>query len=176
MVGVTSAEVARWHWSFSVGLSGLQPAPHRVTIRTVRKVAVAIPTLAAMGAITWALWPATSWPASFCKPVVRVVGGDVNAIAAVVHAQSMSSNVNAPVTSAERSLVALVTRDISLANAHAPTAQLRHELTVYGGRLEKARTTDEVISAIGHFDEEAATQLSSCGVTPIATRRSQALP
>ena len=129
-----------------------------------------------MGAIAWALWPATSWPASFCKPVVRVVGGDAKAIVAVVQDQSLSANVNAPVTSAERALVALVTRDISLADAHAPTAQLRHELTDYGGRLAKARTTDEVTSAISHFDEEAATQLSSCGVTPIATRRSQAMP
>lgn len=102
-----------------------------------------------------------------------MVGGDADAIAAVIHDQGLSANGNVPLSSGGRSLAA---HDISLADAHAPTAQLHHELTDYGGRLARARTTDEVINAISHFDEKAATQLSSCGVTPIATRRSQALP
>lgn len=148
----------------------------RVYDCTVRKVALVVPALAAAGAIAWALWPATSWPASFCRPVVRVVGSDADAIAAVVHGQSLSANESAPVTSADRALAALLARDISLADAHAPTAQLRNELTHYGRRLANVRTTGELTSAISHFDEEAATQLSSCGVTPIATRRGKALP
>ena len=142
----------------------------------MRRAAIVVSALAAAGAIAWALWPATSWPASFCQPVVRVVGGDADAIAVVIHDQGLSANGNVPLSSGGRSLAALAAHDISLADAHAPTAQLHHELTDYGGRLARARTTDEVINAISHFDEKAATQLSSCGVTPIATRRSQALP
>jgi hypothetical protein len=61
------------------------------TIGMVRKLLLSVLVVAAVGTVTWALWPATTWSAAFCKPVVRVVGKDVVAIVSYIYQHNLAS-------------------------------------------------------------------------------------
>lgn len=115
-----------------------------------------------VGGATWALWPATTWPRAFCAPVVRVVGTDARAIVTY-----KATNENLPITPAEQKMVAALRADIDLAEAAAPTEQLRLELLNYVEQLHGIYASMNVVTdAMSNFDQLARTQLRACGVTP----------
>ena len=89
-----------------------------------------------VGGEAWALWPATTWPRTFCAPVVRVVGADARAIVT-----SRAANENLAFTPAEHKMIAALQADIVLAEAAAPTAQLRLELRNYMKQLHGIYTS-----------------------------------
>ncbi len=118
-----------------------------------------------VGGAAWALWPATTWPRTFCAPVVRVVGADARAIVT-----SRAANENLAITPAEHKMVAALQADIVLAEAAAPTAQLRTELRNYMKQLHGIYTSmNGVTDAMSTFDQLARTQLRACGVTPVGS-------
>jgi hypothetical protein len=124
-----------------------------------RIVLVVILVLVAGGAV-WALWPPTTWPSTFCAPVVRVVGADVDPIA-------ISFSHPKPVlTVAQRKMVITLRNDVGLAAASAPTAHLRSELNHYFLELSNNPSANTVSDAFSQFDQKARTQLRACGVTP----------
>ena len=131
-----------------------------------RMVLVAVIALV-IGGAAWALWPATVWPRAFCAPVVRVVGADARAIVTY-----QAANENLPLTPAEHKMVDTLRADIVLAEAVAPTTQLRRELRIYHSRLSDNPFTHDpppmrvVGDAMSRFDQHARTQLRACGVTP----------
>ena len=114
-----------------------------------------------VGGAAWVLWPATTWPRAFCTPVVRVVGADVDTIAAY-----MSHNEPVAITPAEHKMVVTLRADIVLARAAAPTRQLRTELNLYHSRLSNDPSMNIVTDAMSQFDQKARTQLEACGVRP----------
>lgn len=113
------------------------------------------------GIATWALWPGTKWPQSFCGPVVRVVGSDADAIA------KSFSHPKPTLTAAQEDQVATLAHDVQLAEAAAPTTQLRAELNRYLAELGAKLTTNSVSNAFSQFDQLARTQLRACGVRPL---------
>ena len=118
-----------------------------------------------VGGAAWALWPATTWPRAFCAPVVRVVGADARAIVTY-----RAANENLAITPAEHKMVAALQADIVLAEAAAPTAQLRLELRNYVEQLHGIYTSmNGVTDAMSTFDQLARTQLRACGVTPVGS-------
>ena len=118
-----------------------------------------------VGGEAWALWPATTWPRAFCAPVVRVVGADARAIVT-----SRAANENLAFTPAEHKMIAALQADIVLAEAAAPTAQLRLELRNYMKQLHGIYTSmNGVTDAMSTFDQLARTQLRACGVTPVGS-------
>lgn len=126
----------------------------------MRRIVVVAVVALVIGGATWALWPATKWHLSFCAPVVRVVGADAVAIA-------KSFSHPAPTLAAPQvDQVATLAHDVQLAEATAPTAQLRAELNRYLAELGAVLSTDTVSNAISQFDQQARTQLRACGVTP----------
>lgn len=129
-----------------------------------RVVLVAVIALV-IGGAAWALWPATVWPRAFCAPVVRVVGADARAIATY-----QAHYENLPITPAKHKMVATLRADIVLAEAAAPTSQLRSELRNYVEQLHGIyKSMTVVVDAMSNFDQHARTQLRACGVTPIGS-------
>ncbi len=128
-----------------------------------RIVLIAVVALV-IGGVAWALWPATTWPRAFCAPVVRVVGADADAIAIY-----MSHNEPVAITPAEHKMVATLRADIVLAEAAAPTSQLRTELSLYHSRLSNNPSMNAVMDALGRFDHQARTPLRACGIKPIGS-------
>jgi hypothetical protein len=127
-----------------------------------RVVLIAVVALV-IGGAAWAFWPAAKWPQSFCAPVVRVVGGDADAI-------SMSfSHPERSLTVAQDDQLNKLMYDITLAVGAAPTAQLRAELNNYLTELGVVLSTNIVTDAMSNFDLQARTQLSACGVTPVGS-------
>ncbi|MGH8989263.1 MAG: hypothetical protein ACRDXC_11855 [Acidimicrobiales bacterium] len=133
----------------------------------MRKVIVLGALALALGAIAWGVWPSSSWPAAFCKPVIRVVGRDADAVA---HYQ-MGQPTGGAVTPTERALFKPLIDDARLAESHAPTPQLERELRRYATMLTAARTPHEVGVAIRYFYTTALPHLSGCGVKDLATTR-----
>lgn len=117
--------------------------------------------VAIVGGAAWALWPDKTWPRAFCAPVVRVIGADADAIAIY-----MSHNEPVAITPAEHKMVATLRTDIGLAEATAPTSQLRTELNAYLSRLGNNPSMLTVADAMSQFDQQARMQLRACGVTP----------
>lgn len=126
-----------------------------------KRLALGLVALASVGALVWALWPSPSWSAAFCKPVTRVTGSDVLAIAA------NSRSLTHEITSSERTRLAKLSDDAKTAAAHAPTSQLRGELRRYVSMLDAARSTKDVAAAIDYFAAKARVQLAGCGLKPI---------
>ena len=62
--------------------------------------------------------------------------------------------------------VATLMHDVQLAEANAPTAQLRAELHRYLGELGGVLSTNIVTYSMSQFDSESVTQLRACGITP----------
>jgi hypothetical protein len=129
----------------------------------VRRGSVVALALLIIGGLTWVLWPATSWPETFCAPVVRVVGADAGAIA------KSFSHPATTLTVAQEDQVNKLMYDLTLAVGAAPTAQLRSELHRYLAQLGAVLTTNVVTDAMSQFDLQARTQLRACGVTPIGS-------
>ena len=129
----------------------------------MRRLVLVVVVALVVGAVAWALWPATTWPRAFCAPVVRVVGADARAIVT-----DQMRNEHLPITPAEHKMVDTLRADIALAEKAAPTAQLRMELRNYVEQLHGIYTSMYVVTdAMGNFDQQARTQLRACGVTPI---------
>ena len=139
--------------------------------------------LAIAGGTAWALWP-SSYPASFCKPIVRVVGNDANAFVryeTVRQREILASDkgeldarlYNHPLTARQRDLVEHLVTDARDAERYAPSTRLQDELRRYVTLLGKARTTKEASAALGHFDAVASYQLSGCGVSHVGGRRAR---
>ncbi|HUZ39949.1 MAG TPA: hypothetical protein VMU68_00955 [Acidimicrobiales bacterium] len=129
----------------------------------MRRIVVAAVAAFVIGGAAWALWPATKWPQVFCAPVVRVVGAD-----AVPIAKSFS-HPEPTLTATQEDEVATLAHDVQLAEAAAPTAQLRAELNRYLAELGVKLSTLTVTDAMGQFDQHARTQLRACGVRPIGS-------
>ena len=128
----------------------------------MRKLLLLVLAFAVVGAVAWALWPATRWPASFCQPISRVTGKDANAIVKDV---ARHHNYNTPVVASLHE--ALVT-DVLLAEHYAPTAQLRQELRHYAYELGRSPSEFQTTDAMSNFDARSSKQLGTCGITPIS--------
>jgi hypothetical protein len=139
------------------------------TIGMVRKLLLSVLVVAAVGTVTWALWPATTWSAAFCKPVVRVVGKDVVAIVSYIYQHNLASYHDLASTPTPTLLRDALVNDVVLAQRHAPTRQLRQELSHYSYELGKSSTLLQTGNAYGSFDALGRTQLRACGVTPIGS-------
>jgi hypothetical protein len=127
----------------------------------MRRVALVTFVALVIGGAVWALWPGTTWPQSFCVPVVRVVGVDADAIAKSL------SHPELTLTVAQEDQVDKLVYDVTLAVGTVPTAELRGELNRYLAELDVVLSTNTVTDAMSKFDEQARTQLRACGVTPI---------
>ncbi|MHB1775252.1 MAG: hypothetical protein ACYCU7_04580 [Acidimicrobiales bacterium] len=127
----------------------------------MKRLALGLAVLAAVGALVWALWPSPSWPAAFCTPVTRATGSDVLAIA------TESRSLTHAITAGERTRLARLSDDARTAAAHAPTSQLRGELRSYVSMLDAARSTRDVAAAIDDFAVKARVQLGGCGLRPV---------
>lgn len=101
----------------------------------------------------------TAWPASFCHAVKQVMGTDATDV--LERARSATSGTGA------EAAISQLGRDIETSLMHAPTAQLRRELTQYQTTVTTAQGTGRVIDALSHFNLLAGTQLRSCGIRPI---------
>jgi len=126
----------------------------------VRRIVVVAVVALIIGGAAWALWPGTKWPQSFCGPVVRVVGADADAIA------KSFGHPEPTLTSTQEDQVATLAHDVQLAEAAAPTAQLRAELNLYLSQLGGTLSTLTVSNAYSQFDQHSRTQLRACGITP----------
>ena len=131
------------------------------TIDLVRKILLMVLAVAVVGAVAGTLWPATRWPASFCQPLIRVIGKDANAIVKDV---GQNHNYNLPVSASLHE--ALVT-DVLLAEHRAPTAQLRRELSHYAYELGTSPSVLQTTDAMSNFDSRGGTQLRACGIVSI---------
>ena len=125
-----------------------------------RVVLVAAVVAIVIGGAAWALWPAAKWPQAFCAPVTRMMGTDADAVAKSFSHRSSTLTV----TQVDR--VATLFHDAQLAEANAPTAQLRAELNRYLVELGVVLSTNIVTDAMIRFDQKASTQLRACGVIP----------
>jgi hypothetical protein len=130
---------------------------------TTRRVALLVAVVAVVSAVTWVLWPTTSWPRTFCAPVARVVGADVNRLDVSL------SHPRPAFTAAQATMVATLRHDVRLSEAAAPTPRLRVELATYLAQLRGTASTGAVANALSQFDEHARTQLRACGITPIGS-------
>jgi len=130
------------------------------TIICMRRTIIVIVLALVVAGAAWALWPATKWPSAFCIPVVRVVGVDADTIA------KSFSHPSASLTAKQVDQVATLLHDVQLAEANAPTAQLRSELNRYIAELSGKLTNLTVSDAFSRFDEGARTQLRACGLQP----------
>jgi hypothetical protein len=126
----------------------------------MRRIILIVILALVIGGAVWALWPATKWPRVFCAPVVRVVRDDADPLAISL------SHPGTVLTATQRQMVATLRRDVRLAEATAPTSQLRAELNFYLLELSNNPTPDSVSNAFSLFDQKARTQLRACGVTP----------
>jgi len=129
----------------------------------MRRIAVIALVVVVIGGVTWALWPATRWPQSFCAPIVRVVGTDADAIAVSF------GHPGTTLTATEDDQVDKLMYDITLALGAAPNASLQAELIRYRSQLGVVLSTTIVADAMSRFDEQARTQLSGCGITPVGS-------
>ncbi len=116
-----------------------------------------------IGGVAWALWPATTWPRTFCDPVERVIGADAGAIT------KSFGHSGSRLSVAQEFQVDKLMYDITLAVGAAPTTQLRAELNRYRAELGVVLSTNIVTDAMSHFNQQASTQLRTCGVTPIGS-------
>lgn len=133
------------------------------TIVSIRRIHLVVGVAIAAAGVAWATWPAATWPRAFCAPVVRVIGADARAIVTY-----QAQNENTPITPAEHKLVATLRADIVLAEAVAPTAQLRSEIRNHVVQLHGAYASMSVVSDVmSQFEQHARTQLRACGVTPV---------
>ena len=132
----------------------------------MRKLLLSILAVAVIGTITWALWPATTWPRAFCQPINRVVGKDADAI--VIYVAQHNLNYHDLVSTATpASMQDALVKDVVLALHHAPTAELRQELSHYAYELDESPTLLQTTDALGRFDGLGRTQLRACGITPV---------
>ena len=135
------------------------------TIVSMRRVILIAVTALLVGGVAWALWPATSWPRALCAPVVRVFDADARALA-VYQVQNKSGVV----TPTEYKLISTLRADVVLAEAAAPSSQLRSELHTYAEHLHGAHLSiNEWTTAMSNFDVQVRNQLGACGVTPAAS-------
>lgn len=126
----------------------------------MRRAIIAIVLVLVVAGAAWALWPSTKWPSAFCVPVVRVVGADADPIA------KSFSHPSPTLTAKQMDQVATLMHDVQLAEANAPTAQLRAELHRYLAELGGVLSTNIVTYSMSQFDSESVTQLRACGITP----------
>lgn len=105
--------------------------------------------------------PSPSWPRSFRRPVVRVVGSDVRAV--VQHDISHHGTTSTPT---ERRLVTTLAGDAARSAEHAPTAQLRRRLRRHASDLQQATSMNQVDYAFSTFGQKARSQLGECGARP----------
>jgi hypothetical protein len=137
------------------------------TIGKVRKLLLSVLVVVVVGTVTWVLWPATTWPSAFCKPVVRVVGKDAVNIVNYVTRQDLASYHDLASTPTPTLMRVALMNDVLLAQHHAPTAQLREELSSYAYELRLSPSLLQTTDAYGRFDALGRTQLRACGVNPI---------
>ncbi|MGH3733922.1 MAG: hypothetical protein ACRDVC_11240 [Acidimicrobiales bacterium] len=131
----------------------------------MRKYVASCVSIVVVVVIAWIAWPATSWPSTFCNPVVRVVGKDADAVTIYVSKHHFNYNQLVKTTTPASMYDALL-GDVTVATRQAPTEQLRRELTHYAFELNTSPTLNQTTDAMGHFDESVRTQLRACGITP----------
>ena len=102
--------------------------------------------------------PGPAWPATFCRPINRVIGVAVDRI--VTLEPSPTSELPS------EGMLLQLRKDIEAALAAAPTAELRAELVNCDTRIQAAGSTSQVDDALSQFDQLARTQLEGCGVRP----------
>ena len=159
--------------------------------RGIRWAVVAVIAAAALGS-AYALWQPARLPSAFCRPIIRVIGVDVNALILLPRGPA-PQRLNCVVTyhngvaSSQRcysvtpthpqgptlaspvaaTLLRRLHRDISLALTAAPNASWRAELSRYARRSTTSAQAFMRGSAVSSFSTFARTRLAGCGVSPL---------
>jgi hypothetical protein len=112
---------------------------------SMRRIAVVALVAIVIGGVAWAIWPATTWPQSFCAPIERVVGTDADVIA------RSFSHPEPTLTAAQDDQVHKLRYDITLAVSVAPNADLHAELIRYRSELGVLLSKTIVTDAMSQF-------------------------
>ena len=132
----------------------------------------------------------TRWPAAFCRPILRVVGGDAVALIKLPYSTPTTTNcvnvttssgtrqrchtvpsptgptISSPVASTD---LARLHEDTLRALAYAPTNAWHFELTLYAKGTTGSPKAFIRSSAMNTFDEFARTNLGECGMHPLGS-------
>jgi hypothetical protein len=187
---------ARWLASWTVSgeevprLSGVGKMTGDGSHGLRRWIALAVVVAVAVSGAVYVFARTTRWPASFCRPIVRVVGGDAVALTrlpitypTVVNCVNVSSSsgsrqrcqteppplpsgptIASPVAADD---LARLHRDTLLALNFAPTSRWRAELSQYVTQTVGSPRAFMFGGAMGNFDEFARTSLEACGIHPL---------